>query len=446
MPAIAAAPDVRSLLDRALAESPAQATEFVYTETREDLTRFGANAITQNVMKSSRSLSIRVQHEGREARLEITQVTPDGIARGIKEALQVARLQEPTPDLLPMLSEKQSYQAVDWPDAPDVGPEGRAETVAKAVEACKKVGARAGGTCSMYESRTIVSNSEGVLADGVYREAEFSLTAEEEGGSGWAKAVAPRHQDLEIDTAIERALEKCLKGRNPRDIPLGDYAVALHGAAVADLMSMFTWLAFSAQDYLEGRHFAVDKLGEKFFDEKFSVTDDAWEVPGLAFDYEGVAKRRVPLIEDGKFVGLVHDRHTAQKMGIQPTGHGLIWPNTFGPYAQNLALKAGDVPRDTVLRGLKRGLLITHLHYLNIVDRMDLSITGLTRDGVFWVEDGEIQYPVKNMRFTDSLISLFGHIEAVSIERERAAAFWEGSILAPAMRLPKMHFSSPAGF
>lgn len=446
MAVVTAATDVRALLERGLADSTAQATEFVFTDTREDLTRFGANAITQNVMKSSRSLSIRVQDGGREARVEISQVTPDGIAKGLKEVMEVVRLQDVDPTLLPMLANKQVYMPVDWATARDVGPEGRADAVLRAVEACKKDGARASGTCSSSESRTVVLNSHGIYADGTRRDAEFSITAEKEGGSGWADTVATSHDDLEIDLAVAHALEKCLKGRNPRDIPVGDYPVALHSAAVGDLVKMFMWLAFSGQEYNEGRHFAVGKLGQKFFDSKLSVADDAWEEPGLPFDYEGVAKKRTPLIEEGRFVGLVHDRHSAKKLGVEPTGHGLVQPNTWGPYAQNLVVKAGDVPREQILRGLKRGLLITHLHYINVVDRMDLSITGLTRDGVFWVEDGEIQYPVKNMRFTDSLLSLFGEIDAVSSERERAAAFWEGVALVPAMRLPRMHFSSPMGF
>ncbi len=446
MAVLSAATDVRALLERGLADSAAQATEFVYTESREDLTRFGANAITQNVMKSSRSLSIRVQDGGREARVEISQVTPEGIAKGIAEAMEAARLQDPDPTLMPMLAEKQVYRPVEWPAERDVGPEGRADAVLRSIEVCRKEGARAGGTCSSTETRTIVANSNGIFADGIKRDAEFSITAEKEGGSGWADAVAVNHDELEIDKAVEHALEKCLKGRNPRDFPVGDYPVALHSAAVGDLIKMFMWLAFSGQEYVEGRHFAVGKLGEKFFDSKLSVADDAWEEPGLPFDYEGVARKRTPLIEDGRFVGLVHDRHSAKKMGVEPTGHGLVQPNTWGPYAQNLVVKAGDVPRNQILRGLERGLLITHLHYINVVDRMDLSITGLTRDGVFWVEDGEIQYPVKNMRFTDSLLSLFGNIDAVSKERDRAAAFWEGVALVPAMRLARMHFSSPMGF
>lgn len=446
MAAVTVPTDVKALLERGLADSPAQATEFVYSETREDLTRFGANAITQNVMKTSRSLSIRVQDGGREARVEISQVTPEGIARGLEEVMEVVRLQDVDPDQVPMLAEKQTYRPVEWPEARDEGPEGRAEAVSRAIEACRHEGARASGICSSTETRTIVMNSNGILADGIRRQAEFSITAEREGGSGWADAVATRHEDLDIEKTVAHALEKCLKSRNPRDIPVGDYPVALHTAAVGDLIKMFMWMAFSGQEYVEGRHFAVGRLGEKFFDSKLSVADDAWEEPGLPFDYEGVAKKRTPLIEEGRLVGLVHDRRSARKMGVEPTGHGLVQPNTWGPYAQNLVVKAGDTPRNQILRGLERGLLITHLHYINVVDRMDLSITGLTRDGVFWVEDGEIQYPVKNMRFTDSLLSLFGEIEAVSRERDRAAAFWEGVALVPAMRLPRMHFSSPMGF
>ena len=193
MAVLSAATDVRALLERGLADSAAQATEFVYTESREDLTRFGANAITQNVMKSSRSLSIRVQDGGREARVEISQVTPEGIAKGIAEAMEAARLQDPDPTLMPMLAEKQVYRPVEWPAERDVGPEGRADAVLRSIEVCRKEGARAGGTCSSTETRTIVANSNGIFADGIKRDAEFSITAEKEGGSGWADAVAVNH-------------------------------------------------------------------------------------------------------------------------------------------------------------------------------------------------------------------------------------------------------------
>ncbi|MBI6545370.1 MAG: TldD/PmbA family protein [Cyanobacteria bacterium NC_groundwater_1444_Ag_S-0.65um_54_12] len=438
--------DIRSQLERAIASSPAEATEFVYSETSEGSTRFGADAITQNVVRASRSLSIRVQHAGREARVAITQMSPAAISRGIQEAMAVANQRMPDPDLLPMLDQPQEICPVTWPAQLEVGPEERATAIVDAITACQRQQARAGGICSSTVERTLLLNSFGIAADGHEYRAEFSLTAEAVAGSGWAKSCAPGHHALDFAGVTSSALDKALASRSPRQLPPGDYPVVLESAAVADLIKMFPWLAFSALDYLDGRHFAVGRLGEQFFDPELTITDDAWEVPGLPFDYEGVAKKRTPLIENGRLTGLVHDRHTARRMGVIPTGHGSLWPNPYGPNAGNLAVSGGEISRADVLAGLDRGLLITQLHYLNVVDRMDLSLTGMTRNGTFWIEQGRIAYPVQNLRFTDSLLSLFGNIDAISRERDFAAAFWEGTVLVPTMRLPRMHFSSLAGF
>lgn len=446
MPTVAADTDVKSLLERALTASPAEATEFLYSETHEDLTRFGANAITQNVMKWNRSLSIRVQHQGREARVDLTEIDDKTVSGAIREAMEAASVMAADRDLLPMLSGPQRYLQVDHPPLGDVGPEERADAVWSAISACQAEHARASGICSTTVSTTLVLNSRGVRAEGTEQRSEFSVTAERDDGSGWAKSCSARPQDLDVAGVTRRALDKGLKSREARPLPPGDYPVVLESAAVGELLRMMPWMAFNALDYLEGRHFAVGKLGDKFFDERISIKDDVWEVPGLPFDYEGVAKKPTPFVDKGRFVGLAHDRHTAARMGVDPTGHGLPWPNTMGAWAINLAMAQGTTPLEEVLAGLDRGLLVTQLHYLNIVDRMDLSITGMTRNGTFWVESGKIAYPVQNLRFTDSLISLFSHVEAISAERELESAFWDGNILAPTLRLSKMHFSSPAGF
>ncbi len=446
MPTVAAATDVQTLLSRALADSPAEATEFVYSETHEDLTRFGANTITQNVMKSSRQLSVRVQHQGREARVDVSEVDGDTLTRAIKEALAVTAVQARDPDMLPMLSELQHYRAVDYPDPGEMGPEERADAVQYAIGTCREERARASGIASTTRTRTVVMNSFGINAEGHEQHSEFSVTAEKDGGSGWAKSCTIRPRDLDIEGVTRRALDKALKDRTARPLPPGDYPVVLESAAVGELMRMMPWMAFNALDYLQGQHFAIGKLGDKFFDERITIKDDVWEVPGLPFDYEGVAKQPTVFVQDGRFVGLAHDRHTARRLGVAPTGHGMPWPNTMGAWAINLAMKAGATPLREVIAGLDRGLLVTQLHYLNVVDRMDLSITGMTRNGTFWVENGQIVHPVQNLRFTDSLMSLFSHVEALSSERELESAFWEGNILAPTLRLSKMHFSSPAGF
>ncbi|MEB3299954.1 MAG: TldD/PmbA family protein [Candidatus Sericytochromatia bacterium] len=435
-----------ALLEAALATSPADATEFILTDAQEDLTRFGDNAITQNVSKRVRSLSVRIQHQGREARVDTTQLHEAGVRQAIADAMRLAALQEADPAMMLMLEGPQTYRTLPDRGMRDGTPEDRATHAELAVRLCEEAGARAAGISAQTRTHVIVLNSRGVRAEGTTQRCEYSVTADKDDGSGWAKQVVSNPDLIDSEAIARRAVDKALASRHHRPLAPGHYPVVLEAAAVADLVRMFPWMAFNALDYLEGRHFALDRVGERFFDPKLTIVDDIVEVPGLPFDYEGVPRQRVPLIEEGRFVGLVHDRSTAARAGVAPTGHGGPAPNPYGAYASHLVVSPGVAREEDLVRGMKSGLLVTQLHYLNVVDRMDLSITGMTRSGTFWVENGEIAYPVENMRFTDSLIHLLGSIDALSRDREWAAAFWEGTSLAPAMRLPRMHFSSPAGF
>ncbi|MEB3236964.1 MAG: TldD/PmbA family protein [Candidatus Sericytochromatia bacterium] len=439
-------PDLTATLEAALASSPAEATEFILTDSREELTRFGDNAITQNVAKQVRSLSIRVQHQGREARVDTTQLHDRGIRQAIEDAMSLAALQDPDPAMMTMLEGPQTYRTQPDRGMRDGSPEDRAAQAGLAVRLCLEAGARAAGISAQTRTRVVILNSRGVHADATTQRCEYSVTADKDDGSGWAKQVVSNPDLIDAEAVAQRAVRKALASRHHRPLPPGHYPVVLEAAAVADLVRMFPWMAFNALDYLEGRHFALDRMGEQFFDPKLTIVDDIVEVPGLPFDYEGVPRQRVPLIDAGRFTGLVHDRATAARAGVAPTGHGGPAPNPYGAYASHLVVSPGVVRDEDLVRGLDKGLLVTQLHYLNVVDRMDLSVTGMTRSGTFWVEKGEIAYPVENMRFTDSLIQMLGSIDALSRDREWAAAFWEGTSLAPAMRLPRMHFSSPAGF
>jgi predicted Zn-dependent protease len=173
-----------------------------------------------------------------------------------------------------------------------------------------------------------------------------------------------------------------------------------------------------------------------------TIVDDARDPAGIpaAFDYEGVPTRRVVMVDRGVCREIVHDAGTAARAGVPSTGHGLPAPNPWGPFPLHAAMAAGSTPRQGLVRGLRRGLLVTRFHYTNVVHGKLAVITGMTRDGTFLVEDGEIVGPVRNLRFTQSYLDALAAVEAVSAER-RLLRGELGAVLVPAVRIASWRFT-----
>jgi predicted Zn-dependent protease len=173
-----------------------------------------------------------------------------------------------------------------------------------------------------------------------------------------------------------------------------------------------------------------------------TIRDDAADPAGTpcSFDYEGVAKQRVTLVEAGVCRDVVHDAGTAHRAGRASTGHGLPAPNTYGPFPINMVMEAGSATREELIGGLERGLLVTRFHYTNVVHPKLAMITGMTRDGLFLVEDGRVVGPVRNLRFTQSYLEALAGVEAVGRERRLLRGFM-GSSLVPALRIGSFGFT-----
>jgi predicted Zn-dependent protease len=172
------------------------------------------------------------------------------------------------------------------------------------------------------------------------------------------------------------------------------------------------------------------------------MTDDGRDPAGLpyAFDFEGVAKQRIPLIEAGICRGVVYDAQTAARDGVRSTGHGLPAPNAYGPFPLNMVMSPGNVARDDLVAGLDRGLLVTRFHYTNPVHPKLTIVTGMTRDGTFLVEGGRVVAPVRNLRFTQSYLEALAGAVAVSSERRTLKGFL-GGVVVPAVRLEGWTFT-----
>ncbi len=203
---------------------------------------------------------------------------------------------------------------------------------------------------------------------------------------------------------------------------------------------MLGYLGFSALAVQEERSFV--ELGKRIGSDLVTIVDDGYDPAGLPlwFDFEGVAKQRVPLVEAGICRGLVYDSQTAARAGVASTGHGLPAPNPWGPFPLNMVMEPGTATREELIGGLDRGLLVTRFHYTNPVHPKLAIVTGMTRDGTFLVEDGAIVGPVKNLRYTQSYLAALAGTVAVASERKTLKGFL-GGVVVPAIRIDGWTFT-----
>ena len=185
------------------------------------------------------------------------------------------------------------------------------------------------------------------------------------------------------------------------------------------------------------------KPGEKILGDNISIWDDGLDPRGVpsAFDPEGVPKQRVDLIVNGVAKGIVYDSYTAHKEGKESTGHSSGGIGTYGPFASNMFMQPGEHTLDEMIAGTKYGVLVTRFHYSNVIHPTQVLITGMTRDGTFLIEDGRITKPLKNMRFTDSVLRILQNTDMISrdLMRQQAA-------VVPAIRAKGFRFSGATEF
>ncbi|MBI3811231.1 MAG: TldD/PmbA family protein [Nitrospirae bacterium] len=439
----------RDIAKQVMALADGTAVEVLLATQKEGLTRFGNNVVTQHIETGNSELVIRVLQGKRQGKAGCNQFDRATLERTVRKAVLLASIQCDDSTLLP-LPMSQEYRPLSHyvSDTPLVTPDEKIDLIRFAVGSCKKKKTSAAGIFSHGMQAVGLANSNGLFAYNAYTSAGFSVTVMAKDSSGWADATDPDIHAVHPEQLTAVALEKALAGRNPKALPPGQYDVILEPAAVAELLLFMAWDGFGALPYMEGRSFVSGKLGQKVLNDRVTITDDVYhpQTLGLNFDYEGMPRRCVVLVDHGVAKAVVHDRKTAKETGAESTGHALPLPNTNGPMPLNLVLAAGGSSVDEMVASTSRGLLITHFHYTNILDPVPLMITGMTRDGVFLVEKGKVKQPVKNFRFTESVVKAFNQIEALGRETAYAHAFWGGGIVCPAAKIRGFNFSSATRF
>ena len=432
-----------ALADRVLAASSADQTEVVVLGTDSALTRFANSGIHQNV--AERNVEVRVRAiVGKRAGVATTNDLSDAaLTRVVERALEAARQQPEDPDLPDLPTPRPAPRVPSFVQATaDCSAERRAGMVQPICALANERGLKASGACSTETGEVGVANSRGVRAYEARSRAHLLTVILDDEGSGYAERMASDVNAIDAEALGREAVDKAVRSRGAVRVEPGEYPVVLESYAVGEMLLYLAYMGFGAQSLQEGTSFLRGRLGQQIVDPRISVWDDASDPAGLpsGFDYEGVPSQRVDLIANGVGAGVVYDTRTAVRDRRASTGHALPAPNTFGPFPSHLIVGAGDTPHADLAKGIERGLWVTRFNYVNVVKSDQAVLTGLTKDGTFLIENGEVTRPVKNLRFTESVLDAWSGLLALGSER-RLLEGWDDAVLAPAMRLARFRFT-----
>jgi predicted Zn-dependent protease len=464
------------VFDRIRKLSSADEVEVLFSGGRFALTRFANNTIHQNVAEENAIVSVRTVFDGKTARATTNKLDDQSLRAVVRASESLAKVQQRDPDLLPMPDAREAdgggdNSGIDEAPVPKqpsgsryfdrtaaITPEMRADGVGKIVRLAEQHNLTTAGMFSSGESSEGIFNSRGLSRWHTQTSAEISVTMLAEDSSGWQKANSPDVSKLDPLTLAETAAKKAIESAHPREEPAGKYTVILEPAAVLDIVGFMFW-DYSGMAVLDQRSFLTGRIGTKLFGENITIWDDVAHPlqSGSPFDGEGVRRQKVELVESGVVKRLVYARATAERMKrsehkdnvgrIAATGHGFPLPNEVGETPLNIVFAALRDPQsvEEMIASTDRAILVTRLWYIREVDPYEKIVTGMTRDGTFYVENGRVQYGVRNFRFNQSLISLLSNVEAMSLPM-RASGEESFDMVVPAMKVRGFNFTEVTKF
>jgi predicted Zn-dependent protease len=464
-------------LVRSVAGPDAQ-TEVLVWHNAEALTRFANSAIHQNVADATTTVRLRMHLDGRTAGGSTTVTSADGLRALVERTVAAVRLSpvDPTwPGLTPPspLRVSAGHPGSGEHSGLDFGfdeataradPGERAARVRDFVRAAG--GLETAGFCRTIYTSAAFANSAGQAVEGRAAEAAMDGIARSDGADGVARLASGRLADLDGTVLGARAAAKARAGARPIELPPGRYEVVLEPEAVADVLGNFAMFGFNGKSFAQRQSFA--ELGAEQFDPSVTIVDDPLgsrgePAPGLPFDTEGTPRATLVLVRDGVTKSVTHDRLSAAEVGAESTGHASGSSRTWGPMATSIRLEAAPAATEPVLppaesgpiaesarplvARMERGLLITDFWYTRVLDPKSLVITGLTRNGVWLVEDGEVTSAVSNMRFTQSYPQALGigMVRGIGSESVLLPDSWGGfRYAAPALHLASWNLTGNA--
>ena len=421
--------DAQAILKKVLGYSKADECEATLNGSRQGNLRFARNAVSTSGTQDVLNLSVQSAFGKKSGTATINEFDDASLEKVVRRAEELAQLAPENPEYMPMLgAQKYDEPKSYFESTAKIDPEFRAKASAASIDLCRPQKLVSAGFFQDEAGFTAVANSRGLSGYHQVTELDFSVTIRTEDGKGSGYGVADYNDAALMNTAAvsEIAAQKALKSRETRAIEPGKYTVILEPAASVDLIShMVTQMDARRAD--EGRSFLTkagggSRLGEKLMDERVHLYSDPLnaDAPGSPWAPDGRPRRRVDWIKDGVVENMSYSRYWAQKNGISEDkavpslreGWGRREVAAFEG-APGVIMDGGTQSLDELVKGVKRGVLVTRMWYIRPVDPQTVLYTGLTRDGTFYVEDGEIKYAVKNFRFNESPVIMLNNIEAL---------------------------------
>lgn len=402
--------------------------------------RFARNDVSTSGVVSDASLTVQVAFGKRVGTASINEFDDAALERVVRRAEDLARLAPENPEFIPAIG-RQDYTASPTfsESTAAIDPAFRAQVAADSILPCRQAGVIAAGFLKDGQGFVANANSNGNF--GYQRTSRFDYTCTvrtgDGRGSGWVGRNLKDAADFKADQDIRIAMRKAIESADAKALEPGRYTVILEPAAAAGLIG-FMMNLFDARAADEGRSFLSgkgggNKLGEQVYDPRVTLFADPWhpQAPVLPWDEEGMPRQRMAIIENGRIAALDYSRFWAGKQG-----------RTANARPGNLLMSGGDTSTAELVRGTQKGILVTRTWYIRLVDPQTVLLTGLTRDGTFYIENGQIRHPVKNFRFNESPVIMLNNIDELGRPVRVASDESDLVMMIPPMRLRDFTFTS----
>lgn len=440
--------EVKAITDKVLNMCKADAVQVSFSGGERSATRFANSSITANLVEHDQEVQITVYYGKRTASATTHQFDDATLRRTIDGVQALAQRKPENPEVMPLVKPPQPYLEVEaaLPSAVAFGPAERAQMVKVSTDICEKKGVLGAGYIPKFDWVNATANSEGLFTYFRYADASFILTCRtpDQTGSGWAGTTGAKDiRNIDAAMLTEVAADKALKSAKPRAIEPGNYTVILEPRPAARYLSLMLG-SLNARSAEEGRSFMSGKsrgetrLGEKVFGDNFTLRSEISNqiLRQSPIGQDGLPARDITWIDKGVVKNLYYDRYWAQRQKKDPTG---TMPG------MSLVMEGGTASIDDMIRSTRRGLLVSFFWYIRPVDNLTLLNTGMTRDGLFLIENGEIVGPVQNFRWNESPAVSFNNISMLGrpIPMHTGEAYDNpGTALVPPMKLEDFTMTS----
>ena len=430
----------RAILDKVVALSKADECTAQLTGSTSGNIRFALNDVSTSGIVDDTELGVQVAFGKRVGTATINEFDDAALERVVRRAEDLARLAPENPEFMPAIG-KQAYKPSDTfsPATAAITPEFRAKVAADSIAPCKAEGLVAAGFLEDSQSFFAFANSNGNFGYQTATNADYTCTVrtEDGSGSGWVGRNVGDIGEFDASRDVRTAIRKASSSANAKALEPGKYTVILEPHAAAGLISFMMYF-FDARQADEGRSFLSkkgggNKLGEQVYDPRVSIWADPWdaEAPVMPWDDDGLPRQRMAIIDKGKVAALNYSRYWAKQQGK---------PETATP--GNLLMAGGTKSSADLVRETEKGILVTRTWYIRMVDPQTVLLTGLTRDGTFYIENGQIKHPVKNFRFNESPVIMLNNIEELGKPVRVAGDESSFVMMIPPMKLRDFTFTS----